>query len=423
MTNPKSEQHNAAPAAKRIFGSTFIRLALSLLIGLSGLYYATKSGTQPEIYANDFNVYYFAAREVLAGRDPYQNSLGAWTPYLYPPLLAELLIPLALLPLPVAAYLWFILSAASVVLALRLSARLAFFGERGGEQGIARSKLSLISDQKISEQSIITLVTMAVLLRFVLENFGIGQVNTIVTALVIAHIYWYSQEKRFLASLALIFAVAIKLTPAMLLLYHFARRRWRYAFANAALMGGVIALSFLPFGGQAREAFETFYQRTIRNEQKFDLAYSGNQSLRAAEERFKGNTDVHDTRLPIASTAWLFLLSNGLILFWVRRNESLMAALCLSLSVLLSPLSWKPHFVILILPVAILVGEALRERGWKIQYLIIAMLVVGFGLFNLTSHRLIGQEAAEWCDAHSFIFFGALLLHLACAACLLRNRS
>src|SRR5215475_4522138 len=91
--------------------------ALALVLGglLSGFFFASKSGNNPEVYSNDFNVYYHAAREIIDGRDPYASSLSDWTPYIYPPLLAELLVPLALLPLSVAAYIWFLINAVSIV--------------------------------------------------------------------------------------------------------------------------------------------------------------------------------------------------------------------------------------------------------------------------------------------------------------------
>src|SRR4030095_7027250 len=102
---------------------TLILLAIVTL--LSGIYFAGRSGREPQAYSNDFNVYYHAAGEGIAARDPYLRSMGDWTPYIYPPLLAELMVPLALLPLPVAAYLWFLVSAASMAAAAWMSARLA----------------------------------------------------------------------------------------------------------------------------------------------------------------------------------------------------------------------------------------------------------------------------------------------------------
>src|SRR5262245_13368064 len=100
-------------------------VALAVLALGAGFYFARRSGSDYTSYSNDFNVYYFAAREIIGGRDPYTNSLGPSTTYLYPPLLAQTLAPLALLPLSVAAYLWFLVSAASLVAAAIMSAKLA----------------------------------------------------------------------------------------------------------------------------------------------------------------------------------------------------------------------------------------------------------------------------------------------------------
>src|SRR2546427_7533946 len=83
-----SPDRSPSGAAKpRIVRALFVVLVLSVLS--SGIYFAHRSGTNAEVYSNDFNVYYQAAKEIQAGRDPYNKSLGDWTPYLYPPLLAE----------------------------------------------------------------------------------------------------------------------------------------------------------------------------------------------------------------------------------------------------------------------------------------------------------------------------------------------
>src|SRR6185503_5838533 len=103
------------------------RIALGLFAAVilsSGIHFARQSGSDPLVYSNDFNVFYHAASEVMAGRDPYQHSLTGWTPYLYPPLLSELMIPLALLPLTVSAYVWFLIGVVSVASAAWMAAAL-----------------------------------------------------------------------------------------------------------------------------------------------------------------------------------------------------------------------------------------------------------------------------------------------------------
>ena len=77
-------------------------------------------------YASDFHPFWQAAGDVVHGRNPYThattlNSLG--TPesrYIYPPLVADLLVPLAPLPFLAAAVVFLLVSTAAIPLALWL---------------------------------------------------------------------------------------------------------------------------------------------------------------------------------------------------------------------------------------------------------------------------------------------------------------
>lgn len=388
-----------------------VLLVLALTTLVSGWYFASKSGANPEVYGNDFSVYYRAAREVIAGRDAYQHSLSDWTPYLYPPLLAELIVPLALLPLPVAAYLWFLISAFSTFAAAWMSADLADY-ERG----------RAARDQQVTEsplwRGVIAACAVVLVLRFVLDSFNLGQVNALVVALAVAHVYLYARDRKALSAVALVLAVSIKLTPAILLVYHIAKLRLKFAVACATLLVAVTALSFLPFGLRGPDAFQTFWSRTVKNEQGYDFRYSGNQSLRGAIARLVENSrdDAVDEgeRHKLADRATL-LVSIALLALAVfaavrARGELAAAAPFFCCLVLLSPLSWKAHYVVLILPCAYLLSRL--KTPSKTRYVIATALVGGFTLFNLTSPQVIGLAAAEWADAHSLVFAGALLIFL-----------
>lgn len=395
---------------------TIIVLALAVLV--SGLFFARKSGTNPEVYSNDFNVYYHAAREVIAGRDPYQRSLGDWTPYIYPPLLAELMVPFALLPLPVAAYFWFLISAASIVGAAWMSARLAS-QSRELESGALKQGVPEASSWRAG----IVAVAVVVVLRFVLDTFNLGQVNAMVTVLAVAHVYLYARGRKGLSTVALVIAVSIKLTPALLLVYHLAKLRLKFALACAALLVAVNALSFLPFGANSVDAFRVFVSRTVKNEQGYDFAYAGNQSLRGAIARLThraneaSSSSGAESREPaeaITLVISIVLLAFAIFAAVRAQNELAAAAPFLCCMVLLSPLSWKAHYVFLLLPVARL-GSLMKTPG-KARYVIAAALAVSFALLNLTSPRVIGLAAAEWADAHSLVLAGVLLIFAACIA-------
>jgi hypothetical protein len=337
---------------------TAATVALLILIFAAGVYVARRSGTDYRAYGNDFSVYYFASTELMSGRDPYQNSLGPSTPYLYPPLLAELLIPLALLPLPIAAYLWFLISTTALIAALAMSASLA--SAYNGQEATIAVEPGAVTAKGVSESLVASpplvaaLVALAVVGRFVLDTFNMGQVNTVVTALAVAHVYLYARGKPRGSAVVLALAASIKLLPALLILYHLARGRFRFGLVCSLLIGGSILVGFAPLGRGAPDSARTFFTRTIGNRQGFDLSYHGNQSIRGALARLGGETD-ETRRNPsslVGGLAALILL--GLACWNARFAGTDLAAaspfFCCML--LVSPLTWKNPYVLMILPVA-----------------------------------------------------------------------
>jgi len=402
----KPRKNNSSENQRRVSGIYLLLALLIVLVLLGGIYFARRSGSDPRLYTNDFNVYYHAGREVIAGRDPYQDSLRPSTPYLYPPLLSELIIPLALLPLPVAAYIWYLVSVFSILSAAWMSARL-------GSQVIKSNHKS---------QIIIAAGSLLMLIRFVLDNFDFGQVNTLVAALSVAHIYYFVKEKKTASALALVLAISIKLTPAILILYHLARLRLRFVAACVGLVIVVTVLTFLPFGSRGPDAFTTFIDRTVKNGQGFDLAFSGNQSLRGAVARLTENRDQkadmyggQSTRKPTSALTLaisIALVVVSILAAVIARTEMAAAAPFFCCFVLLSPLSWKAHFVVLIFPIAYLIASLLAAVGKERAYLITVLAAV-FALLNITSPKVFGPEWGEWTDAHSLVCAGALLTYSA----------
>jgi alpha-1,2-mannosyltransferase len=395
--------------------SLIIKLALGLLIVVvlvSGIFFARRAGADPQSYSNDFNVYYFAAIEVLAGRDPYQNSIGAWTPYLYPPLLAEVMTPLVMLPLFAAAYVWFLINAAATATAAAMSAKLVCQQDESPNRN-HRPPTALVA-----------VASLVMLTRFTLSNFDMGQVNTLVIALAVAHVYLYRKQRRLASALILAIAISIKVTPAILILYHVARRRWIFSASTAAMTAALMAASFLPFGQSAPQAFDTFVSRTIKNEQGFDLAFHGNQSLRGASLRIADETAQdhrqiiggESSRKPTDGVALIlsFILVALAFLTAARATgEVAAAAPFFCVMVMVSPLSWKEHFFALLLPVAYLVYQMLWSARPLQRKLLATVLAIAFLCFNVTSHKLIGVGAGDWAEAHSFITAAALLIYAA----------
>ena len=385
-----------------------------LLVLTAGFYFARRSGSDYRIYTNDFNVYYFAAREVIAGHDPYTASLGPSTSYLYPPLLAELIVSLAMLPLPVSAYLWFLVSAASLAAAATMCAKLVC-GDRPDDP--ASSSFGQ------PRHLLVAGLSALVLLRFALDTFDMGQVNAIVVCLSVAHVYLFARGKSRASAVVLALASAIKLWPALLVLYHFSRGRTRFAVLCSLLIAAVTLGGFVALGPRAKGSFEQFYSRTVQNGQGVDLTYSGNQSLRGALGRVM-NESVEESQspsTPIALTASVILLLLSIFASRASMTEARASSPFFCCMVLISPLAWKNHFILLLLPVACLAqimvtpAEGISRGGARVRSVAMWALVLSAVLFNLTSPKLIGLRSAEWADAHSLVTLGGLVVLTAAA--------
>ena len=224
------------------------------------------------------------------------------------------------------------------------------------------------------------------------------------------------QTKGWRAALAggfmLALAATMKVTPTILVFYHLGRMRFKYAAVCLGLIAGVTILSFAPLGKGAVSAAQAFVNRTITNGQGFDLKYSGNQSLRGFELRLsgEGNGPAQSTSDPVSILVSIVLIGAALIASNRGRGELESAAPFFCLAVILSPLSWKDHHVILMPAIAMLMQCAASAGTMLKRVMFGAVLVICFGLFNLTSWRIIGLGGAEWADAHSFVFAGAMLV-------------
>jgi len=319
-------------------------------------------------------------------------------------LLAEILVPLAALPLPLAAYLWFCISAACAFVAITLSTSLA-----GADLSDHSPNYSLYHARNIA----VALCSFLIILRFVFDNFNLGQVNLVVTALVVAHVYFFCRGRRILSAALLTLAISIKLTPVLLLVYHLTKLRLKYFLACVGLLCILTGVSFAVFGSDAPNTFKIFVSRTLQNGQGYNLEDAGNQSLRGAVGRVASdNTSGDDAR--VAVTALSFVVSAVVlclaIVVGIRTSDELQGiAPMICCVVLLSPLSWKAHFVILILPIAVVAARFWRSTGIARAGLL-SILVGVFLLFNVTSPRLIGEAAAHWSDEHSLVLTGAMLI-------------
>jgi hypothetical protein len=219
---------------------------LGLLTALSALllYYFINAIRRLHGDTGDFGHFYYAARAMLDGQDLYTSWRQG---YIYPPLLAFLYTPLALLPEDVAAALLLACNIGLLVAAAFLATR----------------ELAERFDVPANAGSVCAIVLAGVLLTGdkLRGELQMWQTNILVLFLFVLALRWLDRRP-IGAGLVLGLAFNIKYLPLVLLPYLVLRRRWRTA---AAFLIGIPAFALLP-------AVQTGWDVNLRH---LAIAYSG----------------------------------------------------------------------------------------------------------------------------------------------------
>jgi alpha-1,2-mannosyltransferase len=170
---------------------------------------------------NDLVGYLAASEALYAQQDPYH--LPDRFPYIYPLFLATVIRPLAALPVRAASVAWFVLQWACLIYVLR-AARLRF-GRREVTGAVA------------------ILILVAIFGDVLQLEFLNGQVNLIVVGLIVASVA-LAEVRPSIAPALLGAAIAIKLTPALMLVYWVVQRRFAFV---AQAFAWAVAFILLPW--------------------------------------------------------------------------------------------------------------------------------------------------------------------------------
>lgn len=318
-----------ANAVDRYLGSVVARVVVVVLATVGTLVHTFGVPGLQKLppYRIDLDVYRVGGQVFRDGGDLYgelpQLAEGGNLPFTYPPLSAQLFSLLTYIPLPVASAL--ITLATLGVLAL-----------------VVQLVLTRTCDRPAGQLWWLTLAVVAVGMWFgpVRETIGFGQVNVFLMALVLIDVI--RGRGRWWGGILTGLAMAIKLTPAVFLLYFFLRRDWR-GLATAI----VSALAFTGIGHLlAPDDSVRYWTFAIRDPGRIGgLAFTSNQSVNGFVHRlgFEGTA---------ASVAW-FVVSCviGLGIAWVawrllRAGQEVAAAIAVgTVALFCSPVSWGHHWV------------------------------------------------------------------------------
>lgn len=363
---------------------------------------------------SDVTIYYKAGRAMLEGRDP--NAVYG---FIYLPFFALCMAPIALLPYAVAAIAWQVASLAALV-------------------WIARACIDLVRDDGLPTPEWLSWAPLVCVLRLADSNFGNGQVNLLILAVVVAGARAWIRGRERSAGAWIGFAAALKILPAFLAIVFALRRAWA---ACAACAITALALVFLaPAVATGLRGNLTQIEGWWRGQTQPYLAggdellqrreYLPGQSLTPVVYRLLTRTpatalgndgpSVNVADLDPESAKWAVRAAQVLYLALVvasilharraagpgggARLRELSIAICGALT--LAPLVHKAHMVWLIVPYALLLAGAppsLSRRARTVRWTLVAL---SFALCGLTTPAIFGRAIATSVLSHNAVFFG-----------------
>jgi alpha-1,2-mannosyltransferase len=326
----------SAPAPSLSIGRRLARAAVEFLppfaVALLILPYIIQYGKlipwQPSTI--DLQVYVYAVKDMLAGKDIFATTTPFWNLYfIYPPIAAILMTPVAFGPY----VFWQLVWAGGLVWAQQ-----SVLKRCGAPRGW---KLGLIG--------------IAVLLAMepIRTTLGYGQVNTVLMALVIADLLPDppAQPRRIPQGILIGLAAAIKLTPALFVIFMFLigkRRPAITALISFAVFTGIGAILLF------HETLVFFGGLSGGDTRTASPLYAGNQSLLGVFFRL-GDTSRTTTLVGLAVAGVLAVLGCLVAAHWWRNDQKVFAVALVGITTCLaSPLSWTHHYV-WILPMAMAV--------------------------------------------------------------------
>jgi alpha-1,2-mannosyltransferase len=290
----------------------------------------------------DLHVYRMGGAAVLHGGRLYQLRF-VWLPFTYPPFAAVVFAALAVVPWQVALALMTGASVVALPAALYLVLRLS---GPGREQARERAwTLALAA------------AAAAIWLEPARATLGYGQVDILLTAAVLYDLSLPDKARSKGVMIGL--AIGLKLTPAIFVAYLLVTGRGRAAATATAAFAGTVAAGFavLPADSAwfwAGRFASPGHVSPVQNPQ--------NQSLYGVLARIMHTARVLPVWLPLAAA----VAGAGLALAAAasrRGDEALGFSLCAVTGLLVSPISWIHHWVIVI--PALLVAGLTAGRAYR----------------------------------------------------------
>ena len=271
-------------------------------------------------------------------------------PFTYPPLAAVVFCPFAWLGMPAASItITLITLALLLVSTMIVLTRMDVWNTRvvPGPAWLRRWWLTAL-----------IVAAAAIWLEPIKANFAFGQINVVLMTLVIADCV--PRRTPWPRGLLLGLGIALKLTPAVFLLYFLLRRDRRAVLTSLA---SFVAATLAGFVLAWRDSWE-YWTDTVRNTDRIGSAsLNTNQNMAGTLARL--GLGEHERFLPWVAACLLVLA----LTVWaarrvLRAGEPTLAVICIALfGLVVSPVSWSHHWVWMLPTVLVTAVLAWRRRN------------------------------------------------------------
>lgn len=340
-------------------------------------------------YRIDIDIYQMGGQAWLDGRPLYSGDvkfhtpIGLDLPFTYPPLAAVVFSPFAWLKMPAASIaitlltlVVLIVSTMVVLTALNVWPTSALLP---GPAWVRRLWLAVI-----------IVAPASIWLEPLSSNFAFGQINAVLMTLVILDCF--PRRTPWPRGLLLGLGIALKLTPAVFLLYFLLRRDGRAALTAVASFAAATVAGFALAWRDSRE----YWTHTLHHTDRIGSAsLNTDQNIAGALARLP--IGEHESFLLWVALSLVVLVATVWAMRRVlRADEPALAVICVALfGLVVSPVSWSHHWVWM-LPAVLVTGVlAWRRRNTALA----VVTAAGVALMRWTPIDLLPKHreaTAEW---------------------------
>jgi hypothetical protein len=329
----------------------------------------------------------------------------------YPPAFGFLMAPFAAMPMGLRIVVWYLVSLAATVGCFWVCEKLVL--------RLLPGRWSQI------ELAWLRIVTVIASLKFVLAVFEYQAYDTLAAFFVFLGLWAVVQNRAFVSGALLALAAAIKATPLVFLPYLVVKRR----FVAAAIFVAVfVGLWLLPDADNALKGLYPHYTESwlkqivtpaLAHEQTDATFWKTWMGANILNHSFRGTVArmVVGTAAEIYGQSILYTLCAvyvafvGLLMLRTARRDDFVAVdgSILAISMLmLSPMTSRYHYILLVLPYMTVIGLAVRDRSLRVAAVV--TIALSFILGTATSNDIAGHFLTEWSYQHNFLVLSALVL-------------